>query len=205
MGVYAFFYDTGDSHVYLLPVFLLMALWWGEGIRRLLHVVQRRFPAWHRVALVVVFLLPLVSLGMHWQKADPDDDGQVHAYIDQALETIAPGGLVVVRGDRPTFALWYGIYAEGRRPDVTVVNGPMLAFIWYREHIRHLYPHLTLNEPSGENPTIDDLVRDLIAANFAERETYATDPKELWEEWFEFVKEGESPIYRVYPKELEEY
>jgi hypothetical protein len=199
VGIYAFFYNTGDSHVYLLPVFLLMALWWGEGIRRLLLLVRRRFPAWYKVALVVVLLLPLVSLGMHWQEAKTGDDWQVHTYIDQALDTVPPGGLVVVRGDRPTFALWYGVYAEGRRPDIAVVNGPMMAFIWYREHVRYHYPSLTLNEPKGENPTIDDLVRDLIAANLADREIYATDPKELWEEWFEFTKEGESPIYRVSP------
>ncbi len=205
VGTYAFFYNTGDSHVYLLPVFLLMALWWGEGVRRLLRLVQHRFPAWHRVALVAVLLLPLVSLGMHWQEAAPDDEWQVHTYIDQVLDTVAPGGLVVVRGDRPTFALWYGVYGEGKRPDIAVVNGPMLAFIWYREHVRYHYPNLTLNEPRGENPTIDDLVRDLVAANLADRQVYATDPKELWEEWFDFEKEGEAPIYHAYPKNAQEH
>jgi hypothetical protein len=200
VGVYALLYDTGDSHVYLLCVFLLAALWWGEGTRYLLRLVQHRRPASKCPALVAILLLPLVSLGLHWQAADPDDDWQVHNYVQQALDGVAPGGLVVVRGDRPTFALWYGLYAEGQRPDVTVVSGPLMAFAWYREQMRTLYPELILVEPTADGVTIDDLVRDLISGNLPLRPVYATDPKEEWEAWFDFVKEGDVPIYRALPK-----
>ncbi len=199
VGVYAFFYDTGDSHVYLLPALVLMALWWGEGARHLLGLPRLQKPVWRRLSLVVLCLLPLGSLLLHWRAVEPDDDWQAHAYIYQVLETVEPGGLIVVRGDRPTFALWYGLYAEEQRPDVAVVSGPLLAFIWYRGQIRHLYPDIILNEPTAEEVTWDDLVRDLIASNISQRAVYATDPKEEWEEWFDFVKRGDEPIYRVEP------
>lgn len=201
--LYAFFYDTGDSHMYLMPAVLMMALWWGEGLRGLVGMVRRSWPSWRPMASVLVILLPLGSLALHWRAVEPDDDWMVHAYIDQILEAVEPAGLVIVCGDRPTFALWYGLYVEEQRADVAVVNGPLLAFTWYRDHIRHLYPRIVVNEPTGEGLTWDDLVRDLIMTNWP-RPTYATDPKEPWEDWFDFVREGDSPVSRVYPKSTSE-
>jgi hypothetical protein len=197
VGLYAFLYDTGDSHVYLVAVFLLSALWWGEGVCYLVRLAQGWRPIPRRLALAAILLLPLISLALHWQAADPDDDWHIHAYIHQALEAVEPGGLIIVRGDRPTFALWYGVYAEDQRPDVSVVSGPLMAFIWYRDHIRSLYPSLILTEPTAEDVTIDDLVRELATDNLPLRPVYATDPKEEWEAWFDFVEEGAAPIYRV--------
>ena len=201
LGIYAFFYDTGDSYVYLLPAVMLLALFWGEGARYLLHLARHLRPVWQRTVLVVILLLPLASLALHWKGNDLSRDWQAHAYAFQALESADPGSLIVVRGDRSTFSLWYGLYAEGLRPDVTVVNGPMLAFIWYRNHIRHLHPDLILEDPTGsQQVTWDDLVRDLIVSNYARQPVYAADPKEPWEEWFEFTKEEDDPLYRVQPK-----
>jgi len=196
VGLYAFFYEAGDSHIYLLPAMMLMALWWGEGAGWLLGLTDRFRPVWRRLALVVIVLLPLASLALHWRSVEPDDDWQADAYMRQVLGVVEPGGLIVVRGDRPTFTLWYGIYAEGKRPDVAVVNGPMLAFIWYREHIRQLYPQIVLNEPTDRDITIDDLVHDLIVSN-GSRPIYATDPKEEWKDGVTFVPVTGSPVYRV--------
>jgi hypothetical protein len=198
--IYAFFYDTGDSHVYLLPPLMLLALWWAEGAHYLLKVIQRRQPRWLNLALAIVLILPFVSLALNWRAADLSKEVSVHAYIDQTLDGVEPGGLVIVRGDGPTFALWYAIYAEERRPDVAVVSGPLLAYIWYRDEVRLLYPDLTLNEPRGSNPTIDDLVQDLITSNLGFRPIYATDPADAWKEWFDFVQEGDSAIFQAQPK-----
>lgn len=220
--IYAFFYDTGDSYIYLLPALLLLALWWGEGARYLLYLVQRlalrakspkpshrsrpnhgtgsRNRIWVQVTLAIIVLLPFFSLALRWQSTDLSDDWFAHAYIHQTLEGIEPGGLVVVRGDRATFALWYAVYAEKQRPDVALVSGPMLAYYWYRDHIRHLYPHLAVPKPTASDVTIDDVVHDLIMHNYARQPIYATDPSEAWETWFDFVKVENAPIFRVQPK-----
>jgi hypothetical protein len=197
VGIYAFFYNTQDAHIYLVVPFLIFALWWGAGARLLLRWLQGWRPAWQRGFLVGVALLPLLSLTLHWRAADPDDDWQVHAYVYQALEPVPPGSLIIVRGDGPTFALWYGVYAEQHRTDIAIISGPLLAFIWYREHVRALYPDLVVNEPTAAEVTIDDLVRDLIASNMEQRAVYATDPSDAWREWFDFAEEGRAPIYRA--------
>jgi hypothetical protein len=199
LGIYTFFYDTGDSYVYLLPAMMLLALFWGEGCRYILYLARDLRPAWQRTVLVVLLLLPGFSLALHWQDSDLSDEWMAHAYLGQTLDSVEPDSLIIVRGDRSTFTLWYGLYVEERRPDVAVVNGPMLAFIWYRDHVRHLYPDLTIQVPTVEGTVRwDDLVRELVTTNIDHRPIYATDPKDSWEEWFNFV-ETEAPIYRVLP------
>jgi 4-amino-4-deoxy-L-arabinose transferase-like glycosyltransferase len=195
--VYAFFYKPGDSQVYLIPVFLLLALWWAAGARYLISLSEGLRPIWQRAVLVLILLLPLGSLVLHWQEANLSDDWHARAFIHKALAGIEPDGLVVVRRDQPTFALWYAIYAEELRPDIAVVNGRMLAFIWYRDLVRELYPDLILQEPTGGSVTTDDLVHDLILLNYPLQPIYATDPVAEWEKWFDFVQEEDAPIFRV--------
>jgi hypothetical protein len=197
VGLYAFFYDTLDSHTYLLPPLLLLAVWWAEGARYMLQLIERQWPDWQRAALASILILPFLSLILHWGAVDLSEDRFVHDYIDQALAPLEPGGLVIVRGDKSTFALWYAVYAEEQRPDVAVVSGPLLAYIWYRDHVRHFYPELVLAEPREGDVTTDDLVCELIANNYYQRPVYATDPAEGWEPCFDFVQEGDAPIYRA--------
>jgi hypothetical protein len=182
---------------------MLLALWWGGGANYLLNLVdnwtQRRI--WQHPALLIILLLPIGSLLLNWSAVDLSDDWQAHAYTYQALQGVEPNSLIIVRGDRPTFALWYGAFAEGLRDDVAIVNGPMLAFIWYRDHLRHLYPHLSVPQPVAEKVTTDDLVRELIIQNSSKMPIYATDPNEPWKTWFEF-EEQDAPIYQVAPKTL---
>jgi hypothetical protein len=199
VAIYAFTYNTYDSHVYLLPPLLLLALWWGEGARYLLQLVSRWQPYWQNLVLAVFLAMPILSLALNWQVSDLSKEVSVHNFIDQALEGVAPGGLVIVRGDGPTFALWYAIYAEGQRPDVAVISGPLLAYIWYRDEMRRLYPEVSLNEPGGQDVTTDDLVRDLIEGNIGSRPVYATDPAEAWKQWFDFVQEGDKPVFHARP------
>jgi hypothetical protein len=200
VSLYAFLYDTGDSQMYLLPVVLLMSLWWGEGVRRLLAWVYGLLQPWRWAVLAAIVLLPIGSLALHWHAVDPSDDGQTHAFVRDVLEEVGSGGLIVVRADGPTFALWYGLYAEHQRPDVAVVSGPLLAYIWYRDNMRHLYPWIVLNEPGAGQDTFDDLVRDLVISNITDRPVYAIDPKEPWKEWFDFAELAEGQIYQVHLK-----
>jgi hypothetical protein len=200
VGVYAFFYDTNDSHIYLIPLVLLMALFWGKGTHYLLLQTSGLLSIWRKLVLAILLLLPIVSLAHHWRGADLSDDQSVTVYVNDVLDAVAPGGLVVVRGDQPTFSLWYALYAEDLRPDVTVVSGPLLAYIWYREELRLTYPHLAVPEPLTADVTWHDVVVDLIGRNMTSHPVYATDPSDSWAESYKFVQETDLPLYRVRPK-----
>jgi hypothetical protein len=196
-GLYAFPYATTDSYVYLTPLLLPLALAWGKGADYLLHVVLRFGAAWRRTALVAILLLPFGSLAMHWQTTELSHDRMAHNYMQQVLDMAAPGALIVVQGDGPTFALWYGLYAEGQRPDVAVVSGPLLVYPWYREQVHRLYPALAIPEPANGSAATDGLVRGLIAGSLDHRVVYATDPAEAWRASFEFMRGENTPLFRV--------
>jgi hypothetical protein len=196
-GLYALFYATSDSYLYLAPLLLPLALAWGKGADYLLHLAQSFGPAWRRAALVAILLSPLGSLAMHRQAADLSHDWTAHSYMRQVLDRAASGALIVVQGDGPTFALWYGLYAERQRPDVAVVNGPLLVYPWYRGQVRRLYPELAISEPASNSVAAGNLVREMIAGSLDHRAVYATDPAEAWRAWFDFVEEENAPLYRV--------
>jgi len=111
LGLYAFAYNTGDSYICLLPALLLLALWWSGGAFYVLELVAHhtRGRICQQVVLVLLLLLPFASLALHWQQIDLTDDWTAHAYAQQILEEAEPDSLIVVRGDRPTFALWYAV------------------------------------------------------------------------------------------------
>ena len=196
-GLYALFYSTTDSYVYLLPLLVPLALAWGKGADYVLQLAQRLGPLWRRAALAILLLLPLGSLALHWQAADLSHDRTAHTYMQQILDGAAPGALIVAQGDRPTFALWYGLYADRQRPDLAVVCGPLLAYPWYRDQIRQLYPELVVPDPSSSSVAAGDPVRELIVTNLGHRVVYATDPPEAWRAWFSFAEEEDAPLYRV--------
>ncbi len=198
--VYSFFYDTGDSHLYLIPIVLVLALAWGTGASLILLRARRWHPVWHYLALAAVALLPLASLALHWRDADLRHDRAVTTYLDDVLGAVEPGALIVVRGDRPTFSLWYALYAEERRDDVAVVSGPLLAYIWYREGLGYTYHRLVVPVPTAKDVTTDDLVTELIMGNIESRPIYATDPKDPWANSFQFVQEGGLQLFRVLPR-----
>ena len=200
LTIYAFFYNTADARTNLLPLLLLLALWWAEGARYLVNYAQQVRAGWRRVALAVVVVLPLVSLGLNWSAVDLSDERSVQTYTNQVLEQAAPDSLIVVREDGPTFALWYAVYAEGQRPDVAVVSGPLLAYIWYRDHVQQMYPTIDIPQPWSYDLTIDDLTRELIGRNLQSRPVYATDPREPWPTWYDFDQVDDLELYRVSPR-----
>jgi len=188
VGLYAFLYATTDSYVYLTPLLVPLALAWGTGADYLLRLAERSGATWRRAALVIILILPLGSLARHWQAVDLSDSGMSDSEMQRALDAAAPDSLVVVEGDWQTFALWYLLYAEGQRPDLAVVSGPLLAYPWYRDQVRRLYPELAIPEPVGADVAAGELVRELIAGNLDQRAVYATDPPVEWHTWFWFLE-----------------
>jgi hypothetical protein len=77
-------------------------------------------------------------------EVDASQDQRAIAFATRALAAAPRGAIVVTTSDRDTFALWYYHYALSRRPDIVVVVEPLLAFDWYRDNLRAVYPTLRL-------------------------------------------------------------
>ena len=204
-SAYALGYDRADSYVYLLPACLMVAFWLGQGLATLLEA------AWQwaqeaitpRASLVVsllvavslIALLPLLPLVGNFAAHDLRHDREAADYAAAALAAAVPEALIVTSGDRATFALWYRHCALAERPDVTIVNGSLWGFDWYRRTLAAHHPAVAL--PGGEGTSPD--LPELIQANLRQRSVYVTE--EARQAVGDYRLEPAGPLYRLQPHE----
>jgi hypothetical protein len=145
-------YNTTDSYLYLIPAFLLAAIWVGWGLfgltAWLAQTFDRRFnPYWLGLVLLILPGLPLI---FNYSEQNLRQDWTALTFAEQSLHIVAPDAIIIVENDPQTFALWYGHYALQLRPDVTIVNLNLLAYDWYRHNLGLADPNLRLTGVGGQ-------------------------------------------------------
>lgn len=150
--MFAIGYATADSYAYLLPVFLVLAIWFGLGLATALEHVppfQRRNPCRLLLAAGTGALL-LLNAGHNLPAADASRSDEAEAFGHSVMTAAPAQALVLTHGDADTFALWYFHFALRERSDLAVVAEPLLGFAWYRDSLRTAYPRLVIPaQPTG--------------------------------------------------------
>ncbi|NOZ05222.1 MAG: DUF2723 domain-containing protein [Chloroflexi bacterium] len=169
---YAIGYNTTDSYVYLIPAYLVSALWLAVG---LLWIGSKFIPT-HRqrrgwdAALMALFLLALPGANW-WQNhraLDLRTDVVAQTYAATTFRSVEHNALILADEDQHVFALWYYRYVEMPRTDDTVLAEGLLEFPWYRETLQR----------NGERihwPGTATLTG-FVQANLADRPIYVTTP-----------------------------
>lgn len=158
-SVFAIAYNSADSDAYLLPVYLIVALWAGVGLALVLAALER-LPHLARLVLPGGLAL-LLALALAWRipatarQVDARGDQRASGWAHLVLTDAPPGAVLLTSSDRDTFTLWYYHYALGWRPDTLVVVEPLLGFAWYRENLRARYPMLPLPDAEGADPAAE--------------------------------------------------
>jgi len=136
---YAISYDTSDSMLYLLPCYLVGAIWIVSGVAWLARVATQDFRLhvrWGLLgAILILTALPVASV-IRWSAVlDLSGDHEAEMWLDETLAVLPEGAALVTLQDRHTFALWYALYAQNRRPDLLVVDGDLYVEPWYRAQV----------------------------------------------------------------------
>ncbi len=144
---YGIGYRSVDSHIYLIPAWAMACLWLGQGIAWLAArtVAWRPADSGRGVVIAAVLLavgLPAAALGRWWADMDLSRDHEAEDFLAAIWEAAAPAAVILVGGDQATFALWYGRYGLGQRPDLTPVNVHLYDFPWYQAALLRHHPHL---------------------------------------------------------------
>ncbi len=197
--LFAFFYNSPDSIVYLVPTMIVPALWLSQALTCLLRRAERFGPTAAASITALALLLPASSLAFNREAMDLSQDRKCAIYADQVLQAVDRNAIVLAQDDSPTFVLWYALYAEGQRPDVAVVNTNLLGFDWYRHNLRQIYPQLEVPEPPSADATDHEQVRELITHNYLKHAVFAVDPRNEWIQWFEVAQVNGSPVFRIRP------
>ena len=133
-AAFAVTYDTADSDLYLIPVWILSAGYLGAGLAGLL---ARRLDRLRQVALVALAACGVIAMMIGgWSGHDLSRDYQAEAWAGGTLAALPPGAILVTHADAHTFTLWYYRVAEARRRDVSIVDSRLLGYAWYVPMLR---------------------------------------------------------------------
>lgn len=171
-ALYAITYDTSDSYVYLIPAFLLTALWMAEGTQSIMHsMANQRTRPLRILSLLLLGGIPLWSLIHHYRTLDLSHDNTAAQWVEEVFRQLPKGAILITGEDRHTFTLDYVRWVEGRRQDLIVIDGELLYQPWYIDQLTRRYPSLRGLE---KQPSLVELV----AANLGHQAIYASSPRQ---------------------------
>lgn len=141
---FALVYSSEDSHLYLIPVYLAVAVWTGLGVGSLLG----RIASGSKVLLWGAGIVTAAYLGFHAftvaPQVDASGDQRAEMFGRQVMAEVPKEALVFVKGDRAVFTVWYFHFALDQRPDMAVIAEELLHFDWYLETLQDTYPGLNV-------------------------------------------------------------
>lgn len=205
---YAITYDTPDSFLYLIPVFIVVALWMGAGTAALLASAHEQLPRLGGVLerlsgartthIVLTILLlaavPGFSAFANYGGMNLHGDRRASTFAELAFEEAGPGAVIATDGTAQIFSLWYQSYVEDRAAGVLVVSVNHLQFDWYWDDIRREAPDRVPPErPEG----FRDRVLAIADYNLGIRPMYTAGIVAIYEDAYDLTASG--PLYRIEP------
>ena len=173
--IYATLYDTTDSYLYLIPTYLVTALWLAEGARTVVTGFVRSRPKTRRIGIalgvIVLTAIPVYTALHHHDRLDLSDDRSAERWTEDVLRQLPEGALLITSQDRHTFTLDYVQWVEHQRQDLLVIDGDLLHYDWYIDQINQRHPSRSALEQEVS-------LRQLISANLGQREVYLVTPRD---------------------------
>lgn len=118
-------------NAFFLPTFVLAAPLLLAGARRLAASLSGQ-ESWAAGAAI---LLLLALAPARWRAHDFSRDYLLYDYAQDLLEKPVKGAVILGAGGNDAFPFWYSQQLEGRRPDLILVDVPLIG-PWYLEQLR---------------------------------------------------------------------
>lgn len=92
--IFGFFYNVGDTHVFLLPSHQIVATFAAVGAAVVTRAASALRPGWCAAALALFFALPAWRIADTWPAVDRSDDRRAEQYVAAALAGLTPHATV---------------------------------------------------------------------------------------------------------------
>ncbi|MDP2964722.1 MAG: hypothetical protein Q8N39_01640 [Pelolinea sp.] len=145
-GLFALFYASYDSYVYLIQTILAFSLWIGLSIDGFISYMMGR---WHKAGWILFPLLILffiLRINSAVPKVNASNDDRAELFGQLVFDTVPEKAMIFTKDDNTTFALWYFHFAAEKRLDTNIIAEGLLKFDWYRQSLRTTYPSLRIPE-----------------------------------------------------------
>lgn len=137
-AIFALGYNTADSHLYLIPVWIFCAYAIAAGAQTLVHhsshVTHRASHSAYYALLIC--LIPALSVISNFAGQDLHADHAAEDFAQSVLAATPADAIIVTHLDAHTFTLWYYRHVEEQRPDVTIIDLRLAAYPWYDPMLR---------------------------------------------------------------------
>ena len=144
-SVFAIGYSSIDSQLYLIPVSIIFAIWFGWGVSELfLQLSKHKKHTW----ITTIFLAALLVYNAFrsFPKVDASKDHRAEEFGREVMSSAPENALIFTDNDQESFSLWYFHFALRDRQDLAIFVEGLLPFAWYRETLRATYPKLNIPE-----------------------------------------------------------
>jgi vacuolar-type H+-ATPase subunit I/STV1 len=150
-SIFSIGYNSYDSEVYLIPAFLVAAIWVGVGALELVEWTRHR-AGWLGVITANVILIGLiVPAAFHYREVDASHDDRAENFGREVFRSAPAQAIIFTQGDEATFALRYFQYVLHQRADVALVVADLMPYDWYRTGLAFTYPTLHVPEQAVQD------------------------------------------------------
>ena len=160
--VFSIMYHASGASVYLIPAFMMLALWIGVGFYWLVGLISNSVAARSKhlgplplplsltLFLVVLLVVPGLSLLLNYVGVSLRDDNESLAYAQGVFQEVESNSVILADADEELFPLWYYSYVkeEGRGP--IVVSTRFTQYDWYLRSQHRRYPDVVPAEITGD-------------------------------------------------------
>ena len=147
------YYIADDKDAYYLPTFLSLALAAAFGIRWAMMFAKVK-----PVMIVVAAALPVIALASNYQYSDRSEYFYAHDYIENALKSVEPGGMILTADWQLYAPSFYVCDIEGNRRDAVIIDTNLLRRSWYFGYLEQVYPDVIERSRNEVNDMVADLL-----------------------------------------------
>jgi len=150
-SIFSIGYNSYDSQVYLIPAFLVVAIWVGVGALELVEWASRRADWLGIITGCMILIGLIVPAAFHYPEVDASHDDRAENFGREVFRSAPPQAIIFTQGDQATFALRYFQYVLHQRADVALVVADLMPYDWYRNSLAVTYPTLHVPEQAVQD------------------------------------------------------
>lgn len=155
---FAFIYNVGDTHVFLLPSHQVVATFGAAGAAAVLTMAARAGRRWHVLTALALLALPAWRIADTWASVDRTGDHRADRYAEAALAGLAPATTVYV-GDLN----WQTQNAVGYQ---VAVHQPEMPRVFTAQVLWHFPEFVVRNHQLGREIVLTRRAAETVAAAY---------------------------------------